>query len=150
MRSPPRAARRRARKCPTTGVAPRRVTMNVKRRRYAERARPGGSGRGTTTKERDHATTSTSDRRATGRGFGRSARAPTFQRSDRPGSKPLKKNNPQKNLLSACIIGECGWRERSAAPSGECGVPMKSPPLSGGLVLVRSKAASVASGHTPL
>ena len=57
--------------------------------------------------------------------------------------------------------GECGGRVRSAAPSGECGgrvrrasaegergVPMKSPPLSGGLVSVRSEAASVASGHT--
>lgn len=47
------------------------------------------------------------------------------------------------------IKGECGGRERRASAEGECGVPMKNPPCWGGLVSVRSEAASVASGHTP-
>ena len=50
---------------------------------------------------------------------------------------------------SAAPSGECGGRERRARAEGECGEPMKNPPLLGGLVSVRSEAASVASGHTP-
>ena len=47
------------------------------------------------------------------------------------------------------IKGESGGRERRASAEGERGVPMKNPPFLGGLVSVRSEAASVASGHTP-
>ena len=56
----------------------------------------------------------------------------------------------QTGLGGRGLNGECGGRERRASAEGECGVPMTSPPLSGGLVSVRSEAASVASGHTPL
>ena len=55
----------------------------------------------------------------------------------------------QKGLGGRGGNGECGGRCRVASAEGERGVPMKNPPLSGGLESVRSEAASVASGHTP-
>lgn len=48
------------------------------------------------------------------------------------------------------IKGECGGRERRARAEGECGVPMENPPCWGGLLSMRSKAASEASGHLAL
>lgn len=66
------------------------------------------------------------------------------------GGAPALKGECGGRGRSAAPSGECGGRERRARAEGECGVPMKNPPLSGGLVSVRSEAASVASGHTPL
>ena len=53
----------------------------------------------------------------------------------------------QKGLGGWGLNGESGGRVRRARAEGECGVPMKNPPLSGGLVSVRSEAAREASGN---